>query len=163
MQKAVEKREVQLKRKAQKAHLLLYTIIGNLYLFPLILQKDILSINGLTMILKFIGQCDDKQITMLPNKNNNISFEILKYIINLITARPIELTHSDTSNNISLNLHNCRFYMYYIISELLIQILQNFNCFFDILVAFEKDFQMITWKLVCYSAISKVTDILRNV
>jgi hypothetical protein len=35
--------------------------------------------------------------------------------------------------------------------------------FFYILVAFEKDFQMITWKLVCYSAISKVTDILRNV
>jgi hypothetical protein len=106
-------------------NLLLYTIIGNLYLFPLILQKDILSINGLTMILKFIGQCDDKQIMMLPNKNNNISFEILKYIINLITARPIELTHSDTSNNISLNLHNCRFYMYYIISELLIFILQR--------------------------------------
>jgi uncharacterized protein YigA (DUF484 family) len=91
MQKAVEKREVQLKRKAQKAH------------------ED---------------QCDDKQIMMLPNKNNNISFEILKYIINLITARPIELTHSDTSNNISLNLHNCRFYMYYIISELLIFILR---------------------------------------
>jgi len=49
--------------------------IGNLDIIPVISRSDIVNINGLTRILKIIGQCDVKYIMTLLDENNIISFE----------------------------------------------------------------------------------------
>ena len=49
-------------------------IICNIYIFSLISPRDIFSINGITLLLNIINQCDIKQFDA-TNKNNNVGFE----------------------------------------------------------------------------------------
>ena len=62
--------------------------MGNLYIWPLISQSDIVTINRLTLILEFIGRCDIKHILMLQIKT------IINSVHNItnITAHCIRLT-----------------------------------------------------------------------
>jgi hypothetical protein len=53
--------------------------ICNLFNFPLISIRNIVSINELTLILKMIGQCDVKH-----DKIKNISFESLRLTVILV-------------------------------------------------------------------------------
>jgi hypothetical protein len=55
----------------------------NLYIFPLISLRDIFSINGLTLILKVIGQCDVEAIMTLPIKTIT---SVLKDATNITTS-----------------------------------------------------------------------------
>lgn len=56
--------------------------ISNLYIFPLILLRDIFSIKGLALILKNISKCDVIHIMMLPIK----TMSVLKVMTYSITA-----------------------------------------------------------------------------
>lgn len=62
--------------------------MGNLYIWPLISQSDIVTINRLTLIVEFIGRCDIKHILMLQIKT------IINSVHNItnITAHCIRLT-----------------------------------------------------------------------
>ena len=67
---------------------------GNLYIFPLISLKDIFSISGLTLILKFISRCpcDVKHILFLIKTITSVlNSWTYMYIIISITAHPIRL------------------------------------------------------------------------
>jgi hypothetical protein len=61
-------------------------IAFNLYIFPLISPRNIFSINGMTMILKMICQCD------------------VKYIITLMIKTIVNFWY--------LSLHNCHYSIY---------------------------------------------------
>ena len=61
-------------------------------------------VQELTLILKIIGQCDIKHILTSLN-NNNASFEDL----DLNYHSSFCLTCCDTSNNVCLDLQNCRY------------------------------------------------------
>ena len=72
-------------------------------IFPLILQRDIVSINRLTVILRIISHTHydiiDKVITSVLN--------ILTYIITTITVCPVGLC--DTRDIVCLDFQNCRY------------------------------------------------------
>lgn len=63
--------------------------IGNLSIFPLILQRDIVSINRLTLIQKIIEQCDVKHIIILRIKTMTSVMKVQTCIFTSITALPI--------------------------------------------------------------------------
>ena len=52
-------------------------IICNIYIFSLISPRDIFSINGITLLLKMINQCDIKHSLMLPIKTITLVLKVL--------------------------------------------------------------------------------------
>jgi len=66
-------------------------IICNIYIFSLISPRDIFSINGITLLLNMINQCDIKHSLMLPIKTITLVLKVLTYIITCITTGSIKL------------------------------------------------------------------------
>jgi len=81
---------------------------------PLISQSDIVSINDLTLILKYIGHRDFKYIMTLQMKIITPVLKILTYIITSITSCPYQ-TRCNTWDTFCLYLHSYRYSMYVII------------------------------------------------
>ena len=67
-----------------------YLLVLNLDIFLLISSKDIVSINGETLIPEKNGQCNVKHIMMLAIKTTSV-LKISTYIITSTTAHPIRL------------------------------------------------------------------------
>ena len=78
--------------------------IANLCIFPLILQRDIVSINRLTLILKIIGQC-------VTDKNNDVSYEGLDIHVHQYHCSSYR-TSCYTSDNVLLDLLSSRYSVY---------------------------------------------------
>jgi len=62
----------------------------------LISLNDIVSISVLTLILTIVSQCDDVTHYDITDKNNNISFEVIKIHYHSSSYQ----THCDTSDNV---------------------------------------------------------------
>ena len=79
--------------------------MGHLYIFHLISLRDIFSINGPTLILKIIGQCDVKHDVTV-----NTITSVLKVSTYIITKY-----HSffcwTRCDNVCPDLHNCRYFI----------------------------------------------------
>jgi hypothetical protein len=67
-------------------------LISKLDIFPLISPSDIVCINGLTLILKNIGQCDVTLWRWILIKTITSMLNFSTYIMTSITAHPIRLT-----------------------------------------------------------------------
>jgi hypothetical protein len=78
--------------------------ISNLCSFPLILQRDIVSINRLTLMLKIIGQC-------VADKNKDVSCEGLDIQFHQYHCSSYR-TSCYTSDNVHLDHHSSRYSVY---------------------------------------------------
>lgn len=66
--------------------------VGNLYIFSFLISlTDISSLDGLTLILKIMCQCDIKHFMMYQIKTIISVLKVLIYVITCITAHPFRL------------------------------------------------------------------------
>ena len=86
--------------------------ISTLYILPLILRRDIFNVNGLTLILKIIGQCDVKHIMTLVIKTIASVLKVRSYIIISITASPNAIMSVSTFTT-DVILYKIQYHKYY--------------------------------------------------
>lgn len=73
----------------------LISFIGNLLIFPVIVMKNIFSVNELTLILNVIGQCDVKYLMMLQVKTRTSVLKVSSWTIGLTLIIAIMYVSTD--------------------------------------------------------------------